>query len=272
MGIPSIDTAKSIWNGESGFRKINNYLCLPGTYLNRHNIRGDGKSIEHNDVEFKTGDVIDVLKNNMTKSNETKTYYRGGTRKVDKSFKKEGFISLSVNFEDTIPFSNDGDFIFLVTVDPDVLRLKTGVEGETLLEDGCYWEVTQKISKIKDEDKKIYCLHHVYIHSPSNPKYNYPLLASITNPQFKKVDVYPTPEINRSEIMDDEMDELNDFMEEMKFPPDSSSVSSDSSSVSPRSFSGGNRKRKRHSIKSRKSRKSRKIRKPKRCAKSRRKR
>jgi hypothetical protein len=100
----------------------------------------------------------------LTKS----TYYRGDTNLLpDKSCMKENYISVSENIEDAITFIDNVSKGYLseIIIDPNVNCIKVGVEGELLLQHGCFWEVKSQSSKVINHIK--YKLLQIFIHPPT---------------------------------------------------------------------------------------------------------
>ena len=68
-----------------------------------------------------------------------KVYYRGSSAMFKKNCHVETFLSVSVNREDADAFCDDG-VVYTITIGKGVRGLQTGIEGETILVDGCFWE------------------------------------------------------------------------------------------------------------------------------------
>lgn len=137
-----INTALDIWRLDDGYKSINSYLA-DADYLFH---RAGSDIVILNDVEYSTRKVIDVLIENMkvAENNEFITYYRGGSKKSQKNFFKNNFISVTEDEEQAGAFVDGDCCLYKITVAPDVKRINTGIENETLLERGLYWEYLGK--------------------------------------------------------------------------------------------------------------------------------
>lgn len=86
-----------------------------------------------------------VLLSAMEPADKAMILYRGGTVVSSiKDHKREGLISLSSDYEQALAFMDGSCCVYEVTVHPEVLRIKTGIEKETLVEPYCYWVNTGK--------------------------------------------------------------------------------------------------------------------------------
>ena len=105
-----------------------------------------------------------------------KIFYRGDSfLNPGISCKKENYISVTVEIEDAIQFINDsqGGTLSFVKIDPSVKCIKTGVEGEILLQHGCLWEVQNESNYIHTDfhgNKIGYRAINAVIHPPSIAK------------------------------------------------------------------------------------------------------
>lgn len=105
-----------------------------------------------------------------------KLFYRGDSfLNPSISCKKENYISVSSEIEDAIQFINDsqGGTLSFVKIDPSVKCIKTGVEGELLLQHGCLWEAQNESSYIHIDfygNKISYRAINAVIHPPSIAK------------------------------------------------------------------------------------------------------
>ena len=105
-----------------------------------------------------------------------KVFYRGDSfLNPNVSCKKENYISVSSEIEDAIQFINDsqGGTLSFVKIDPSVKCIKTGVEGELLLQHGCLWEAQTESNYIHTDfhgNKVSYRTVNVVIHPPSIAK------------------------------------------------------------------------------------------------------
>jgi hypothetical protein len=129
-----LSEAIELWRG-SGYRRINGYLIQKhtGSRLQAYKYTG-ALAPEEYDVE----EVVDALKNGMSRVDTNILYYRGDSKTKQTNCKVETFISISVNEEDADSFKNDG-LVYEITLHEGVKGLNTGVEGEIVLEDGCFW-------------------------------------------------------------------------------------------------------------------------------------
>jgi len=184
---PTLEISKLIWISDAGYRSINGYLSESTNYK----YSPSSNIVEYNGIEYKIEDVVRVLKENMEPDKyDNNTYYRGGTPNSQRTFKKETFISITPDQEQAASFVDGECCLYTITVDPDVKRLHTGVEGEVLIENGAIWEY------IGD--------NNVVIHSPSNPHYlnveyyNKPTQPSVVNQEL---------DINIKQLLDDMKEE-----------------------------------------------------------------
>lgn len=105
-----------------------------------------------------------------------KIFYRGDSfLNPGISCKKENYISVSSEIEDAIQFINDsqGGTLSFVKIDSSVKCIKTGVEGEILLQHGCLWEAQNESNYIHTDfhgNKIGYRTINVVIHPPSIAK------------------------------------------------------------------------------------------------------
>ena len=137
-----IDTALTIWRLDDGYRNINSYLADADYKFHRKG----SDTVIYNDVKYSTREIIDVLVENMKlpENDEFITYYRGGSKNSRKNFFKTNFISVSDDEEEAAGFVDGDCCLYQVTVAPDVKRIRTGIEKETILEPGLYWEYLGK--------------------------------------------------------------------------------------------------------------------------------
>ena len=77
----------------------------------------------------------------LPENDEFITYY--WTKNWRKYFFKTNFISVSDD-EETFGFVDGNCCLYQVTVAPDVKRIISGIENETILEPGLYWEYLGK--------------------------------------------------------------------------------------------------------------------------------
>ena len=137
-----IDTALTIWRLDDGYRNINSYLADADYKFHRKG----SDTVIFNDVKYSTREIIDVIVENMKLpgNDEFITYYRGGSTNSRKNFFKTNFISVSDDEEEAAGFVDGDCCLYEVTVAPDVKRIRTGIEYETILEPGLYWEYLDK--------------------------------------------------------------------------------------------------------------------------------
>ena len=164
--MPTLDEALALWKG-SGYKRINGYLLSQKT-ADRPNSKRlvriyTGAAPPDDEDAYKVEDIVSVLKRGMKDIDTSQKYYRGSSSKRKVNCHFETFISITVNKDDAEAFADDG-LIYEISITEGVKGVKTGVEGEILLEDGCYWEFIG--------DNK------VIIHSPSAEK-DYPWCTSI---------------------------------------------------------------------------------------------
>ena len=172
----TIDNILRLWSTEDykklSRRLIEKSLGDPLQYTHIRSNISDPKKVMVNDIEYNVDEAIAFLDNSMKqfkslKSTNTK-YYRGDTNLLpDKSCMKENYISVSENIEDAITFIDDFNKGYLseINIEPDVKCIKVGVEGELLLQHGCFWEVKSKSSKVVNDVK--YKLLKICVHSPT---------------------------------------------------------------------------------------------------------
>jgi hypothetical protein len=145
----NIDLAISIWRTDNGYRIINSFLTNSKTTKDYIYHQENNKTIEYNDKTYNTIDVINVIKQHMTESDnpEPEIYYRGGTANNQRSFIKTSFISVASDEEQASSYVDGDCCLYKVFVYPSVKRCKIGIEYETLLENGLYWEYIGKQGK-----------------------------------------------------------------------------------------------------------------------------
>lgn len=161
-----IQKAIAIWRTDDGYRTINSFLIDSTSRKNYTYHKDTKKTIEYEDKIYNTADVVDVIKHHMKEGDDMMNiYYRGGSERSKNSFVKKSFISVSSDEEQAQGFVDGDCCLFKVTVQPEVKRYKTGIEDETLLENGLYWnylgkkgnyhlvEITKNQEKKTDEKK-----------------------------------------------------------------------------------------------------------------------
>jgi len=145
----NIDLAISIWRSDNGYRTINSFLTNSTSTKDYIYHQENNKIIEYDDKTYNTIDVINVIKQHMIESDnpEPETYYRGDSANYQRSFIKTSFISVASDEEQASQYVDNGCCLYKVIVDPSVKRCKIGIEYETLLENGLYWEYVGKQGK-----------------------------------------------------------------------------------------------------------------------------
>ena len=143
----NIDLAMSIWRSDIGYRTINSFLINSSSKKDYIYHQDNNKIINYNDKNYNTKNVIDIIKNNMKDELKIKTYYRGASNKFKQSCIISSFISVSSDEEQARQFVDGECCLYKITVDPSVKRYKSGIEYETLLENGLYWEYIDKKGK-----------------------------------------------------------------------------------------------------------------------------
>ena len=144
-----IDLAISIWRTDNGYRTINCFLTNSKSTKDYICHQENNKTIEYDDKIYNTIDVINVIKQHMRESDnpEPEIYYRGGSANSQRSFIKTSFISVSSDEEQATQFVDNDCCLYKVIVEPSVKRCNIGIEYETLLENGLYWEYIGKQGK-----------------------------------------------------------------------------------------------------------------------------
>ena len=124
-----------LWRG-SGYRIINGELIrqkVGDAAANKY--IGTAKSM----TREKASKAIETIRGMMKPLTQTTAVYRGCSNMFKKNCHLETFVSVSVNKEDAEAFRDDGT-VYPISIQPGVKGVKTGVEGEILIEDGCFWE------------------------------------------------------------------------------------------------------------------------------------
>ena len=202
-----IDTALAIWRSDDGYRNINSYLADADYKFHRKG----SDTVIFNDVKYSTREIIDVIVENMKLpgNDEFITYYRGGSKNSRKNFFKTNFISVSDDEEEAAGFVDGDCCLYQVTVAPDVKRIRTGIEKETILEPGLYWEYLGKnknhhIAKIskspppkKAASEESASQESAYQKLPSRKSISATSMKPVLKDYFEEVDylgIEPTPE------------------------------------------------------------------------------
>jgi hypothetical protein len=168
----NLNTAITIWRTDYGYRTINSFLI--GSMSNKDYIyhQTQNKTINYLDKTYNTLDIINIIKQNMKASivQTPEIYYRGGSSRSKKSFVKESFISVSSDEEQAHHFVDGDCCLFKIIVDPSVKRYNTGIEYETLLENGLFWNYIGEKGK-----------YHLIEITPYQPQ-----LSSLSTPKIEK--------------------------------------------------------------------------------------
>lgn len=145
----NFDLAISIWRSDNGYRTINSFLINSRSTKDYIYHQENNKTIKYDDKTYNTIDVINVIKQNMRESDnpEPEIYYRGDSANNQRSFIKTSFISVASDEEQAFQYVDNECCLYKVIVDPSVKRCKIGIEYETLLENGLYWEYIGKQGK-----------------------------------------------------------------------------------------------------------------------------
>ena len=132
----NLDKAVAIWRG-SQYRAINGKLLQEkvGKDIARRYL---GTTAMPSNID----EIIQTLRSGMEPILDYGPYYRGCSTLFQKNCHLETFVSISVSKEDADSFKDDG-VVYTVTLAQGVKGIKTGVEKETILEDGCFWEWKQ---------------------------------------------------------------------------------------------------------------------------------
>jgi hypothetical protein len=132
----NLEIALELWRG-SGYRRINGYLIQKHTGSRFQAYKYTGALAPN--FEYDIEEVVNTLRNGMKPVSTSQIYYRGASSLFTTNCRVETFLSVSINKEDAESFANDGT-VYEITLKEGVRGLKTGVEGELVLEDGCFWE------------------------------------------------------------------------------------------------------------------------------------
>jgi hypothetical protein len=132
--IMNPDDAIAIWRG-SQYRAINGKLLQDkvGKEIAKRYI---GSTTMPSNID----EIIQTLRNDMKPILRKGPYYRGCSKRFEKNCHLETFVSISKNREDAVSFVDEGGNVYSITLAEGVRGRIAGSEGETLLEDGCYWE------------------------------------------------------------------------------------------------------------------------------------
>lgn len=164
--------AKSIWNSENGYRIINSFLIDSTSASNYKYHQKNNKVIEFssndNSKIYNTLDVINVIKDNMKPSKNEEIYYRGNSKRAQKSFIKKSFTSVTTIEEQAEQFIDSDCCLYKVIVDPSVKRCNTGIENEILLENDLYWEYIGKEKQGPCYLAKVRKLSHTNLNNTTN--------------------------------------------------------------------------------------------------------
>lgn len=152
------------------FKKINAYLIkqetgkIPSYYVNASRNLNKDKDIPK---------IVQTLKTNM-KPVPKGEYYRADSHTKMKDCRVEGFMSITKNKEDAEAFRDGTMIVYKVRIMDDVKGVKTGVEGEILIENGCFVEY-----------KKEGFVHTLVVHPPDS-KLEYPFCSIQRSPSRNK--------------------------------------------------------------------------------------
>jgi hypothetical protein len=127
-----------LWRG-SGYKIINGELIrqkVGDAAANKY--IGTAKTITREQAV----EAIKTIRGMMKPLTQTNAVYRGCSNMFKKNCHLETFVSVTVNKEDAEAFQDDGT-VYSISIQPGVKGVKTGVEGEILIEDGCFWEYTR---------------------------------------------------------------------------------------------------------------------------------
>lgn len=136
MESRSLEDALTYWRSDMGYVQINDLLSRRIHTVSRYR-----KSIYVDDshnaaVHVKT--IINAMKPGSGR--EPEILFRGGTVVSSvMNHKREGLVSLTEDYEQALAFMDGECCVYEVQLHPDVLRIKTGIERETLIEPYCYW-------------------------------------------------------------------------------------------------------------------------------------
>jgi hypothetical protein len=134
------ETALEHWKG-SMYAKINAYLAkqktgkVPAHYAT---------AIRNLNTNREIPLIVRALKSGMKPLSLSGDYYRADSTKKKRGCQVEGFMSITKNKEDAESFKDAGMIVYKVIVKKGVKGIKTGVEGEILLEDDCFVEYKQE--------------------------------------------------------------------------------------------------------------------------------
>ncbi len=118
--------------------KINAHLVKEKTgKLPRHY----AASMRSYNDDFDIPDAIKTLRSHMKYIDTDTVYYRGDTNKKKNNCHVETFMSISKKKKHADSFADaDDSHVYTIHIQEDVKGIETGVEGEIILEDGCFWE------------------------------------------------------------------------------------------------------------------------------------
>jgi hypothetical protein len=137
-----LEEALEFWRG-SGYKKINAVLIQDKTEkLPSHYANTTRNSTPESRAHLRT--IIRTLKAAMKPLDTDETYYRADGAYKMKNCHIETFTSITVNKEDAEAFLDENSVLYRVIVKKGVKGIKTGVEGEILVEDDCFWEYKKK--------------------------------------------------------------------------------------------------------------------------------
>ncbi len=133
-----LEEALEFWRG-SGYKKINALLIQEKTgKLPSHYANTTRNSTRNSKAELRT--IIRTLKAAMRPLDTKGVYYRADGPHKTKNCQLEAFTSITTNKEHAEAFQDKGNILYRIHVKEGVKGIKTGVEGEFLVEDDCFWE------------------------------------------------------------------------------------------------------------------------------------
>jgi hypothetical protein len=144
------DNVLALWRSEE-YKKLSRELVMryggdPDTYYYPNREYIDLLNVEIDGNMHSVIEVIDFLDSIMvpikTIAPAHATFYRGDS-KLDPGSpcRKENYISVTINIDDAISFIDyeEQGSISFIKLDPNLRGIWTGVEGELLIQHGCYW-------------------------------------------------------------------------------------------------------------------------------------
>ena len=126
--------ALELWRG-SGYKAINAILLEEkvGRTVALKYRGASGTS------EDEAKQAVAELRAGMTELDVLGPYYRGASKRFETNCHLETFVSVTKNKKDAEAFRDAGN-LYTIDLVQGVKGVATGVEGEILLEDGCFWQ------------------------------------------------------------------------------------------------------------------------------------